>query len=119
MKVWHQPVMAQKHQKQKAGETALVSISAFGCLSLVQLVMKQMTCMHQELYSNDDALRWCSQVAGALAYLHNSRPQVIHRDLKLENVLLKGVKEKGDRSAQTAKLSVGREIRALHCPAKP
>lgn len=113
--------MAQEHQKQKAGETALVSRSAFGCLSLtiVQLVMKQMTCMHQELYSSDDALRWCSQVAGALAYLHNSRPQVIHRDLKLENVLLKGVKEKGDRSAQTAKLSVGREIRALHCPAMP
>lgn len=71
-----------------------------------QLVMKQMTCMHQELYTDDDALRWSSQVAGALAYLHSSRPQVIHRDLKLENVLLKGTKDKADRCAQTAKLAV-------------
>jgi serine/threonine protein kinase len=30
------------------------------------------------------------QVAHGLQYLHQARPQVIHRDLKLENILLRG-----------------------------
>ena len=30
-------------------------------------------------YAYTDALRWATQVAKALQYLHESRPQVIHR----------------------------------------
>ncbi len=42
-------------------------------------------------YARTDALRWCQHVAAAGAYLHHTcQPMVIHRDLKLENVLLTG-----------------------------
>ena len=38
-----------------------------------------------------DAFRWLQQIATALAYLHSLRPMVVHRDLKLENMLLTGL----------------------------
>ena len=41
-------------------------------------------------YSWKDAFRWLQQIAGALQYLHGLRPMVVHRDLKLENLLLTG-----------------------------
>lgn len=33
-------------------------------------------------------MRWALQIAEALAYLHHFSPLVVHRDLKLENILL-------------------------------
>ncbi|GFH08173.1 protein kinase domain-containing protein, partial [Haematococcus lacustris] len=41
-------------------------------------------------YSQADAVRWCLQLAQALDYLHTRSPPVIHRDVKLENILLTG-----------------------------
>ena len=38
-----------------------------------------------------DAFRWLHQIATALKYLHSLRPMVVHRDLKLENMLLTGL----------------------------
>jgi serine/threonine protein kinase len=40
------------------------------------------------LCSDADSLRWCLHIASALQYLHGGRPAVIHRDLKLDNVML-------------------------------
>mmetsp|Transcript_13051 Transcript_13051/g.37913 ORF Transcript_13051/g.37913 Transcript_13051/m.37913 type:complete len:497 (-) Transcript_13051:1501-2991(-) len=56
--------------------------------TLKALIMKQLTLPHKSLYTLSDALRWCIQIADALAYMHAAKPKVIHRDLKLENVLL-------------------------------
>ena len=44
----------------------------------------------QEIYTYADALRWSQQIAEGLAYLHDRSPLIIHRDLKLDNVLLCG-----------------------------
>lgn len=56
--------------------------------SLGDMVKRQMVNPFRKLYSDADALRWALQVAKALQYLHESRPAVIHRDLKLENIML-------------------------------
>lgn len=39
-------------------------------------------------YSDADALGWGLDLARALAYLHGRSPQVLHRDVKLSNLLL-------------------------------
>lgn len=44
----------------------------------------------QVIYTYEDGLRWSIQIASALANLHAQRPLIIHRDLKLDNVLLTG-----------------------------
>eukprot|EP00198_Chlamydomonas_reinhardtii_P006512 XP_001695848.1 predicted protein [Chlamydomonas reinhardtii] len=40
------------------------------------------------VYSDAQALAWMVEVAEAMAYLHSRQPLLIHRDLKLENILL-------------------------------
>ena len=45
----------------------------------------------EAMYTWTDALRWLQQIAVALKYLHGLRPMVVHRDLKLENMLLTGL----------------------------
>ena len=53
------------------------------------------------MYTWIDALRWLQQIAASLKYLHSLRPMVVHRDLKLENMLLTGL----DPSTADAKLA--------------
>ena len=51
----------------------------------------QMCTNHQKRkhYSEEQALRWMIQVAKGLKYLHSTKPQVIWRDAKLENILMR------------------------------
>lgn len=44
----------------------------------------------KRLYNLRDSVRWLMQMAQALQYLHECLPMVIHRDLKLDNILLQG-----------------------------
>ena len=46
--------------------------------------------VEQVLYTYRDAQRWCLQLAEGVAYLHRQIPLIIHRDLKLDNILLTG-----------------------------
>jgi serine/threonine protein kinase len=40
------------------------------------------------VYTYSQGLQWCAQVADGLAFLHAQSPRIIHRDVKLDNVLL-------------------------------
>eukprot|EP00210_Caulerpa_lentillifera_P003501 g3341.t1 len=42
----------------------------------------------RKCYSLRSALRWCIQAASAVSYLHSKGNEVIHRDIKLSNLLL-------------------------------
>jgi serine/threonine protein kinase len=63
-------------------------------------VSQSMISPGRQVYSNSQALGWALDVASALQYLHQRSPAVLHRDVKLSNVLL--AKEEG---GYVAKLS--------------
>jgi serine/threonine protein kinase len=44
--------------------------------------------VNPKAYKDADVVRWAHDVSRGLHYLHTRKPLVIHRDLKLENVLL-------------------------------
>mmetsp|Transcript_29799 Transcript_29799/g.77235 ORF Transcript_29799/g.77235 Transcript_29799/m.77235 type:complete len:526 (-) Transcript_29799:1278-2855(-) len=71
--------------------------------TLKSMVSKQMLSPNRTVYSDQQALQWSHQLAEALAYLHSAIPMVIHRDLKLENVLL--TSEEQTPGGQVAKLA--------------
>mmetsp|Transcript_35382 Transcript_35382/g.42596 ORF Transcript_35382/g.42596 Transcript_35382/m.42596 type:complete len:208 (+) Transcript_35382:124-747(+) len=53
--------------------------------------MKQMTSMyggHAGTYQCSEVVPWLTEIAKGIEYLHGCIPKIIHRDLKLQNVLL-------------------------------
>ncbi|DBB04448.1 TPA: hypothetical protein ACH3X1_012928 [Trebouxia sp. C0004] len=59
------------------------------CGTLRDCVLNQMVNPSKSLYSTEQAVQWLSEIAEALQYLHSLTPAVVHRDLKLENILLR------------------------------
>ncbi|KAG2436877.1 hypothetical protein HXX76_006397 [Chlamydomonas incerta] len=70
--------------------------------SMCSLMHKQLLAPWKFIYDNEQAMQWSIQTAGALAYLHSCNPPVIHRDVKLENVML--TRSEGKGSGSVAKL---------------
>ena len=78
--------------------------------TLMRVVCRQMD-SDEEIYRLEDAVRWLVGIAQGLKYLHQCQPMVIHRDLKLENILMSG--ENGGRGRGR-----GRECERERCPVK-
>lgn len=53
--------------------------------------LAQMLNVGRLVYTYADACAWAEDIADGLAYLHSYNPQIIHRDVKLDNVLLRRV----------------------------
>eukprot|EP00798_Chlamydomonas_sp_ICE-L_P012533 gene12533-15749_t len=59
--------------------------------NLLHKVYKQMLNRHKQIYTSQTALTWMLNVAEGMQYLHSvteTKPMIIHRDLKLENIML-------------------------------
>lgn len=56
--------------------------------SLGHLVRRQCASIDNQLYTDREALKWCLDIASATSSLHASFPAVIHRDIKLDNILI-------------------------------
>lgn len=59
--------------------------------NLLHKVYKQMLNRHKYVYTSTEALKWMVNVAEGMQYLHSvseNKPMIIHRDLKLENIML-------------------------------
>ena len=75
--------------------------------TLREVVQDQMITVGRQMYSLRTAVSWALDVAKALRYLHRCKPPVVHRDLKLENVILStpfkksGVVWRGDEPADS------------------
>jgi hypothetical protein len=67
--------------------------------TLNRAVSRQSVRPHKTLFTVAQAAEWAEQIADALAYLHGSNPVVIHRDLKLANILLRPVADEGEGGA--------------------
>ncbi|KAL6759507.1 kinase-like domain-containing protein [Haematococcus lacustris] len=61
--------------------------------SLARLLVKQMKDSWQPAYSQGQALQWLADVAEGLAHLHQQKRPLVHRDIKLENIMLHNSKE--------------------------
>eukprot|EP00879_Flechtneria_rotunda_P016495 GHRR01017262.1.p1 GENE.GHRR01017262.1~~GHRR01017262.1.p1 ORF type:complete len:686 (+),score=297.60 GHRR01017262.1:270-2327(+) len=59
-----------------------------GTRTLRKLIGEQMRCRYLNLYSMQAAIRWATEVAAALAALHEQHPPYIHGDVKADNVFL-------------------------------
>ncbi|MEW5303526.1 MAG: hypothetical protein WDW36_006209 [Sanguina aurantia] len=70
--------------------------------TIATLLVRQMSQPRANLYRDADALRWCVGIADAVAMLHSRSPQIIHRDIKAENIMLGTVDGK---KRHTAKLT--------------
>ncbi|PNH08763.1 Mitogen-activated protein kinase kinase kinase 9 [Tetrabaena socialis] len=81
--------------------------------SLSSIMHKQMLAPWKFLYTNEAALGWGTQVAQALAHLHAQRPALLHRDIKIENVMLQREAAEGGGTRVVAKLV---DMGLLACP---
>ncbi|CAG9463160.1 unnamed protein product [Pedinophyceae sp. YPF-701] len=82
-----QRAMSGAGDVKEAGEVFLAQEFCAGG-ALRDVLGEQMSTLNGVLYKWDTGLRWILDIARGLQYLHNANPQVIHRDMKMENVLL-------------------------------
>eukprot|EP00884_Botryococcus_braunii_P009138 jgi/Botrbrau1/18225/Bobra.53_1s0082.1 len=59
--------------------------------SLRKMLLAQMSSPGRRIYTDACALRWSTQLASALAFLHGQEQPVLHRDVHPENVMLTSV----------------------------
>ena len=71
--------------------------------NLKRLIMEQSIEWGAQGLTATDSLSWSIQLASALSFLHSQSPPIIHRDIKLENILL-ATPLKSRRKGQTVEI---------------
>jgi serine/threonine protein kinase len=76
------------HASQTEHGLLFLAMEAVTGGDLRELVLRAM--MEPTVYTDADVVRWAHDIARGLHYLHTRSPMVVHRDLKLENIMLDG-----------------------------
>ena len=93
------------HLSSRVPKVAASPLSADLVLQTDMLLLPvQMMEPYKKKWSDTEAVQWSLQLARAVAYLHSRSPLVIHRDLKLENVLLRCEAEWLQRAVEQTQL---------------
>lgn len=108
-RTYHPSTNDHHHHQNEQGQVIELFIVQDLCKggTLREVVQDQMITVGRQLYSLRTAVSWALDVAKALCYLHRCKPPVVHRDLKLENVILStpfkksGVVWRGDEPADS------------------
>ena len=72
--------------RRSGAQSLFVVLEAVTGGDLLHTVLYAM--VNPKAYKDADATRWAHDISRGLHYLHTRKPKVIHRDLKLENVML-------------------------------
>lgn len=107
--------LGQEENKENGIEEMYIVQEFMNCGSLKSMVLKQMGSPWKQIYSYDDAFRWLIQIAKGLAYLHGSNPKVIHRDLKMDNILLTCSGSSAKRIAKLADFGLSSLVKKPMC----
>lgn len=82
--------------------------------TLLDVMEKQVVAPGESAYTRRDALRWCTQLADALAYVHREH-HLLHRDIKLRNL---GLTSANLHAADIKLLDWGLACKEVHAPAE-
>lgn len=107
--------MGQEEDRDGGNDSLYIVQEFMNCGSLKSLVLRQMGSPWKQVYSYNDAFCWLIQIAKGLAYLHDSNPQVIHRDLKMDNVLLTCPNSSRERVAKLADFGLSSLVKKPMC----
>jgi len=105
-----QPGAAPPVLRAPRGGSVLASVQELcGGGSLADVISQQQAQLRSGgpmVYDQQDALRWLLGLAQALSHLHTSRPRLIHRDVKPDNVLLCKSEAEGQLEAKLGDLGL-------------
>mmetsp|Transcript_3806 Transcript_3806/g.10944 ORF Transcript_3806/g.10944 Transcript_3806/m.10944 type:complete len:442 (+) Transcript_3806:459-1784(+) len=79
--------------------------------SLSDKVVQQFESIFQAAYTSVQGVQWLASIAGALRFLHTEAPSlIIHRDIKLANILLFQGASKSDITSKLADFGLAKKI---------
>lgn len=91
----YSPASCHPHSLSSPGQTCLgivVKVMHNCCIAgtVRQLILKQMQNAHSRVYTHEDCLRWSTDIARALVYLHSGAAGslILHRDINPDNIML-------------------------------
>ena len=90
LKKWRAVQKILSHSTRTEGSQALCTDFFSKFIHVAPALQCNIDGVRQVVYTYAVGIQWCLEIARGLECLHTSSPVIVHRDLKLENILLAG-----------------------------